>query len=276
MFLQRLALFVCLFLSAVSTVSANQGKLVVFVSIPPQKFVVEAIGGEYVQVNVMLDPGQSPEAFDPSSKKIKSLADGKIYFLIGVPFEIHWENKMQDANRDLKMIKTYGIEEVRLDEHDPHIWTSPAVMKRIAEKVLNTLANEDPERRNYYQNNFQRLLSGLDELDQAIKNKLSDRTTDYFIVSHASWGYFAREYGLQQVALESSGKEAGSRTLSRIIKLIRREGIRVVFTQEQYRTPAIEALAREVDADIIVLDPLAENYMENMQNVADRIAEAVR
>ena len=272
-------LILSIFLFHGEAVFAATDKLTVFVSIPPQKFIVENIGGQHVQVNVMLSSGQSPETFDPSSKKIEGLADARIYFLIGVPFERVWIDTLQATNKDMKMIKCYREEEIKWNhsiDFDPHVWTSPSNVKKMAEVIKSTLINEDSERKFDYENNYNQLILKLNKLDEYINMKLADRRTDYFIVSHAAWGSYAREYGLKQIALESSGRESGPKSLTNILKISDEQNIQTIFVQEQYKTPVIEALAREINADVEILDPLAENYIENMVIVTDKIAKAIK
>lgn len=258
---------------------AQDARVTVFVSIPPQKFIVENIGGEYTQVKVMLASGQSPETFDPSPKKIESLSGAKIYFLIGVPFEKSWSHTIQNANPDIKMINCYPEEETERrhsSDYDPHVWTSPANMKKIAAAVKEALINELPARKLYFDKNHERLISELNALDGYIRTRLADRRTDYFIVSHAAWSYYAGEYGLKQIALESSGRETGPKSLARILKIVEEQDIHTLFVQEQYQTPVARALAREMNGNVVMLDPLAGEYIENMMKVTDKIAESLR
>ena len=272
-------LIICVLLTSAAIVHAEAGRMAVFVSIPPQKFVVDNIGGKYVQAKVMLAPGQSPETFDPSSKKIESLSGAEIYFLIGVPFERTWSKTLQDVNPDIKMVKCYSEEEDEWrhsGDYDPHIWTSPSNMKKIAEMIKDALIDKDPERKSYYENNYNHLISKLDTLDDYIRTTLAERRTDYFIVSHAAWTFYAREYGLKQIALESSGRETGPKSLARILNIVKEQNIHTLFVQEQYQTPVAQALAAEMNGSIKMLDPLAENYIENMMKVTDEIAEAVK
>lgn len=277
MYLQRLACCVLLFCGAVALALAQAGTLTVFVSIPPQEFIVEKIGGNYVNVNVILPPGQSPETFEPSPKQLEDLSAADIYFLIDVPFEKIWTEKIREVNRRMKMVRTIDVAENNVSvDLDPHVWTSPANMKKIAKTIRDALVREDMDRSNYYEENYKQLLNMLDELDNYIKEKLSTRRTDYFIVSHASWGFFARDYGLKQIALETEGREAGPRSLARVLNITNEQEIRTLFVQAQYNTPVIKALAREIHGNVEMLDPLAGDYIENMMEVTDKIAESIR
>ena len=248
-------------------------KLEIFVSIPPQKFLVERIGGERVHVNVMLQPGQSPETYDPAPKQIAMLSGAQVYFCIGVPFEKHWLDRISGQNRKMYMVDSYDS---MLDDNDPHIWTDPANAKRIAGHIKDTLIKLDPAESSLFTVNYRLLISDLNRLDRDIRAMLAHRKTDYFIVSHGSWGYFARRYGLKQLALESLGRELGPRGLSELVTLARQEGIHTVFIQRQHPARTADTLARELDASIVTLDPLAEEYIGNLYSVGRQIAEAVK
>lgn len=275
-------LFVLLFcylvyLATVPVSAETQSRLQIFVSIPPQRWLVDRIGGEFVEVRVMLAAGQTPETFDPSLRQLKSLADSELYFLIGVPFESSWRETLRGAYPGLRVIDC--CEDI-LDEDerklDPHIWTSPVKAAELAKLVFRVLVEEDPDRRNEYTANYEQLLDELSELDARARKEFSDRRTDYFITAHASWGHMAHEYGLREVSMERNGREIGPKGMTGLLKIARREEISTLFVQPQYRSPVVRTLAREIEADVKILDPLAEDYISNMHTAIDRIAEALR
>ena len=248
------------------------GKLDIFVSIPPQKFLVDRIGGDHVHVNVMLAPGQSPETFDPAPQQIAMLSGTLAYFLIGVPFEQHWLGRMSGQNKQMHVVNEIHSMVVG---NDPHIWTDPDNVKILAGQIKDTLTGLDPANSPLYAANCRRLINDLEKLDGDIRALLAHRRTDYFIVSHGSWGYFARHYSLKQLALESLGRELGPRGMSDLVDLARREGIHTIFIQQQHPARTAYALARELGARIISIDPLAEDYIGNLYSVGRQIAEAV-
>ena len=248
-------------------------KLNVFVSIPPQKYFVEKIGGGRVTVNVMLAPGQNPETFEPRPRQIRMLSNAQLYFRIGVPFENNWLDIMKAQSDEIHFIEC--CTQLMLDQ-DPHIWTSLKNARFISRLIFESLAGIDPEGLDMYENNFQALLQELDELDEDISNILKDSGTSYFIVSHDSWNYFARDYGLHQLAIESSGREKGPRGLVQLIEIAKREEIKTVFIQQQHPLGPARTIARELNANIVVIDPLAENYIENLREVSKKIAGVIK
>lgn len=277
--LKFLLLLLC---CTVSTVVLGADRIRVFVSIPPQKQFVEKIGGDHVEVRVMMPPGQSPETFSPSPRMMTALSGAKLYFRIGVPFEQTWMDAIQSVSDDIRIVScceqliAEGADVEKDDHDDLHIWTSPAYVMLLAKDIRDELVRTDPGNRPDYEANYRKFIEELEVLDDSIHRKLQGRRTDYFIASHAAWGYFAEQYGLVQLAMEKNGKESGPRSLREMILLAQQHGIRVLFAQEQYKTPYLRSLARELQAEIVELDPLAEDYLANMQIVSERIAMAVR
>ena len=266
-------LLLLLFWYSLAAHAGTSGRLEIFVSIPPQKFLVERIGGQRVHVNVMLQPGQSPETYDPEPKQIALLSGAQIYFRIGVPFEDHWMNTMLAQNRSMLVIDCQGS---MVSKRDPHIWTDPANVKIMIGLIRDTLIKRDPAGAPLYRDNYKQLLADLDRLDRRIGNLLDRRRTDYFIVSHDAWSYYARHYGLKQLALETLGREVGPRGMADLVKLARREGIHTIFIQQQHPARMAHTLAQELGAKVITIDPLAEDYIGNLYRVSSLIAGALR
>ena len=254
----------------------------VFVSIPPQRQFVEKIGGEHVDVQVMLPLGQSPETYSPTPRMLASLSGASIYFQIGVPFEISWTDAIRSVNQDIRIITCCDqiVDTTTVSEgdehHDLHVWSNPAYVKMLAQQIRDELSVLDPLHRDSYFSGYERFAAELDALDSSIRASLANRRTNYFIVSHAAWGYFAAQYGLEQLALENNGKEIGPRSLLEMIRRAREEKINTLFVIRQYQTPVVASLARELNADMVELDPLAEDYLLNMIYVSEQIAKALQ
>jgi len=274
--------FLFSFLLAAVPVYAGPGKITVFVSVAPQKQFVERIGGEFVEVHVLLPAGQSPETYAPSPRMLGALAGARLYFQIGVPFEKNWTSAIKSVNPGIRIVpcceqylRTGSAAGSNADLHDMHIWTSPAYVKALAKDIRDALVSLVPDQKTAILSGYDSFIADLDRLDSDIRRKLRSRRTDYFIVSHAAWSYFAEGYGLQQLSLERNGKESGPRSVSSLIRIAKNEGLRTVFVQQQYETPFVKSLVAELDARIVRLDPLAEDYLENMRLVSGRIATAL-
>ena len=265
--------------------------LPVFVSILPQKYFVERVGGERVQVSVMVSPGRSPETYEPTPQQVAKLAQARLYFRIGFPFEDRWLVSMRAANPALKLVSCgegipllpavntidiHGITKDNKRGADPHIWTSPPLVKIMAARIQEALAAVDPAHRHEFKRNYQAFIHDLEQLDQYIHQTLVDITRHRFMVFHPAWRYFASTYGLEEIAIEQAGKEPGAKTLALLMVQARQENIRTIFAQKQFSRSNVETVARAIGVEVVTLDPLAEDYISNLRQVALALAEALR
>lgn len=280
----RLMGFLCLVLALTGAVRA--APLAVTVSVLPQKRFVEKVGKEHVAVQVLVGPGRSPATYEPSPRQMAHLSRSRVYFRIGVPFEDVWLKRIQAANPQLRVVDTrQGVQLRHLEAHghdhpasgmpDPHVWTSPPLVKRMIATIRDALTALDPTHGADYQANYLSFANELEVLDADIRHILEPVQRRRFMVFHPSWGYFADAYGLQQVAIEVEGKDPGARSLTRIIEQARREGVGAVFVQSQFSRRTAETVARALDARVVAVDPLAEDYAENLRRVARALAEAL-
>lgn len=294
LFVRGLIPFLFLFV-AVSTAVAGE-RLNVYVSILPQKNLVERIGGEHVNVSVLVGPGQSPATYEPAPQQMAGLAGADIYYRIGVPFEKAWMDRIRSANPgmavldaregvQLRQIEPAGGHHHDYDHHkheheegeaDPHIWLSPPLVKTLCTRLRDRLLELDPDNREDYERNYARFIQELEELDRDIRSRLQGLKRRNFMVFHPSWGYFADTYKLRQIPIESAGKEPGARTLVRLIEEAREQGIKVIFVQQQFSRKQAVALADAIGGKVVSIDPLAQDYPFNLSRVAEAIAEANR
>ena len=262
----------------------------VFVSILPQKYFVERIGGEQVKVEVMVNPGESPATFNPNPKKMSLLSQAKLYFSIGVPFETIWIERIQSIHSNLQFVPLHdeahdksgtdqGHGHPSRHSHgssDPHIWTSPAKVKLMAKKIKETLVRAEPQKEKYFEANLRAFHNDLDALDRDIREILARSDNHRFLVFHPAWSYFAEDYGLEQISIEDGGKEPGARTLQKIIEKGKKLGIKVIFVQKQFSLSIAKKIAKMIGATIREMDPLAEDYLKNMRLTATAISGALQ
>jgi zinc transport system substrate-binding protein len=258
--------------------------LPVFVSILPQQYFVEQVGGDHVAVSVLVGPGQSPETYEPTPKQMAALSRARIYFSIGVAFEDTWMKRIQAANPALRVAPIQrGVAILPLagsggepGGSDPHVWTSPQRVKRMAANVRDALIQADPAQRGDYESNYRTFAAELDKLDGDIRTLLAPARGKAFMVFHPAWGYFAHDYGLRQIPIEAEGKEPGAKSLARVIELGKREGVKAIFVQSQFSRRTAETVAVAIGARVVAVDPLAENYPQNLLQVAREFAAALK
>lgn len=258
---------------------ADNGKMNVTVSILPEKFFVERIGGEHVSVNVMVGPGDSPHTYEPKPEQMAALSRSALYFAIGVEFEGAWIDKFISTNPQMKFVDlSEGIDKLPLVNHedeemDPHIWTSPEIAKTIARRITEALSEIDVQNTDDYQSNLEQLLGEIGGLQNDIDKDLREIENRKFLVFHPAWGYFAQEFNMEEIAIEVGGTEPSASELSAIIKTALSENIRVVFAQPEFSTQIADYIASEINGEVVLITPLAENWLENMRKVAQTLKE---
>jgi zinc transport system substrate-binding protein len=268
-------------------VANPDGILQVTVSIVPQIYFVERIGGEHVSVTAMVGPGANPATYEPKPEQLKALSRSVAYFSIGVPFEGAWLDKIASASPEIRIVDTIAdIERVPMavheddDDHaagapDPHVWLSPRLVKLQAQTIYEVLVQLAPEHEAAFQANLDAFVADIDRLESDIHQVLSGVNQREFMVFHPSWGYFARDFGLQQIAIEIGGQEPSAQELAQLISTAKAEGIRVVLAQPEFSTASAETIANAIDGEVLLISPLAADWLENMRRVARTFAGAL-
>lgn len=245
------------------------------VSILPQKEFVDSIGKDKVSVTVMIPPGASPATYEPSPGQLKDISRAKLYVRIGhIPFEKTWMERIASANRDMLVVdSSKGIDIVG---NDPHIWLSPALVKIQVKQIRDALIEVDPDNREYYIRNTDEYIRKLDDLDSDIRNNLSGIKNRKFMVFHPAWGYFARDYQLEQIPIEIEGKEPSASDLAGLVDTAKANNITVIFAEPQFNSESARVIAGEIGGTVAIIDPLAENYIANMYHVSETLARYLR
>jgi zinc transport system substrate-binding protein len=159
---------------------------------------------------------------------------------------------------------------------DPHIWLSPKLVKIQARTIMAALQEADPANRNVYEANFKAFMARIDQLDADLEKTLAGKKGLQFIVFHPAWGYFAHAYDIKQVPIEVEGKDPKPAQLEKLINHAREKGIKVVLAQRQFSTKSAELLARQIGGQVAFVDPLAEDWMANLRQVADKFRAALK
>ena len=256
----------------------------VFVSIPPQKYFVEKIGGSLVHVSVMVPPGANPHIYEPRPSQMTALSKSRIYFAIGVTFETVWLPKFAKLNPQMWIVHTdKGINKMAMVAHhhdtpsslDPHVWVSPPEVKIIARNILETFMEMDPSNSRTYQSNEEAFLKEIDRLHKDLTEIFKDKKGLKFMVYHPAWGYFARTYGLEQVPVEIEGKEPKPEQLKGLITRSKKDGIKIIFVQPQFSTKSAETLAKAIGGEVIFADNLREDWEKNLRVQAEKFEQAL-
>ena len=159
---------------------------------------------------------------------------------------------------------------------DPHVWNGVREAGIIAENILNALTELDPGGEEYYLQNFQTFKTRLDKLDSELRELFRGKEGTAFLVFHPAWGYLAREYGLDEVAIESEGKEPKASDLAALISSAKKKGIKTILISPQFSRRTAEIIAGNIGANVETVDPLAEEWEENIRTAAHTIAAAAK
>jgi zinc transport system substrate-binding protein len=281
-------ILVCLALSLVILVPAVQGaedRFQVVVSILPQAWLVEALGGEHVEVSVLVGPGHSPATFEPTVKQLAGLQAAGLLVTAGVPFELGLMPKikgMKDGPTLCGPEAQPGHDHHGDDHHhhhhdelDPHFWLDPLATAAHAETIRDALMRLDPDHAESYARNFAMVQTLLRKLDEDMGQILSACSGQAFFVFHPAYGHLARRFGLEQVAVETGGKDPGPRQLAGVIDKALATGARAIIVQPQFSRKTARVVADAAGLQVVELDPLNRDYLTNMRFMARTLARVL-
>lgn len=258
--------------------TSDDDRIVAAVSIMPEKAFVEAVCGDLAEIVVLIPPGYSPASYELSPNEMASFRNADIYFTIGVNAEESSLLPVAAESKELLIVNLhkaargkYPEIEIADGQRDQHIWLSPKRVIVMVQEIADRMSESDPENAMTYKANAAEYISSLEELDARIREKLSGIDNRSFIVFHPAFGYLADDYGLEMYALEESGKEASPLRIRELVDLAIEEEIRVVFYQAEISSRQVQSFAEEIGAELVQLDPLSEDYIENLDIITDLI-----
>lgn len=260
------------------------------VSIAPQAFIIKELLGNLADVETLVPPGAAAETYAPKPSQLTALSSARAYFTIGFSFEDILLPKIKPTCPNLAIFDMrHNVKLIKMTNHmhngkpcacgnspyDPHIWVSPKRMITIAETAMLQLVSLFPEWEQTIRENHLSLNQKLVETHQYIEQLLKPYHGSSFYIYHPGFGYFAQDYGLQQVALELNGKAPSSKQMSYFIRRAREENIKIIFVQRQFAADSAEALARVIRAEIVRVENLSEDYIATAKETAEKIIHAL-
>jgi zinc transport system substrate-binding protein len=272
---------------------ARAARPLLLASIAPIAYLLEQVGGEDYEVMVLIPAGSSPHTFELTPRQMISLAGCQAFFHLDMPLEQRLAQSLRELNplmltvnlnHNLSLLSypageaaehLHGDEQQSRDEPrpatDPHTWLDPLNAARQAEDIALALGQLNPGRTGYYRANLERLNKRLLVLDQQLAAVLAPFRGQGFLVYHPAFAYLAARYGLIQMAVEAEGKEPGPRRLAAVLQEARRMGVKIIFIQPSSPAEKARALAGELGAQIVALDPLAKDYILNLRAIAEQL-----
>ena len=275
-FSRAFVFFLLILMSSCGGRSTKAGKITVAVTILPLADFVENVGKDKVEVVVMVPPGASPHTYEPTPEQLRKVSEAKMYVKVGsgVEFELAWMDKLSKINEDMTIVDS--SEGIEIMENDPHIWLSPKNAEKMVENICDGLVEVDPKSERYYIGNKDAYIRRLKELDGYIREKLKGIENRRFMVYHPAWGYFASDYGLEQISIKRSGKEPTVSEMKDAIEKARKYNIETIFVSPQLSTKGAQVIAKEIGGKVVPLDPLPGDYIDNMRTVVEQLVQAMR
>lgn len=265
-------------------------------AIPPQQYFLERVAGPEFAVIAMTPPGVDPHTYEPRADRLRELSRARAYFKSGLEFENAWLARFLSANPDLKVYDPSSAlmeaaptdahdhaahgDESHSDEHahdhagrNPHIWLSPRLVKLQARAMEAALAELYPDRRAAFAANRGRFEQELDALDAHIRQQTVGLSRRAILAYHPSWDYFARDYGLKALSIESEGREPGPAEMAALMRAARDLRVGVVFTEPELSARAANIVARELDAEVETVSPLAYEWEANLRRFTELLVK---
>ena len=246
----------------------------VTVTIPPYKYFVDQIAKGKVDVNVMVSNGNNPETYEPYAQQMMELSKSALYLKVGsIGFEQTWMKKLQDNAPDMKVIDTsVGIKPAKTPggNIDPHVWMSCSNARIIASNILKALCELEPKNKAFFEKNYQSLLSIIDKRDSIIREGF-EKNPDLvrkFVIYHPILTYFARDYQLEQLAIEEEGREPSAAQLKSLIERARKEKIKFCLIQAEFANRNTTTFINESHTKPMNINPLQGDWNWAMQEAA--------
>lgn len=280
--------------------SAAQTDVSVVATIHPLGEIVKEVGGSLVSVHTILPPGASPHTFEPRPAHVRAIADAQLFVAVGEGLDDWALTLARSAGRlhvllVAERVKDAGLglpydENDRGHDHahgeiDPHVWLDPILVKDvIAPAVAGELMTLLPQHADEIRQNLSRFAKELERLDAWTRDRLAPWPGASFISYHSAWGYFARRYGLEQLAsvADFPGQEPSARWIAQVVRTARQLGVKVIFAEPQLSPKAAETIAREIGGQVLLLDPIGgeglvgrESYVDLMRYNTEMLVQAL-
>lgn len=277
-----LLILFCIFLLSCGGQQSNPGERIITVSIAPFKYFIEAIGGTDFAVNVMVPAGSDPHVYEPAPEQISKLRMSSGYISNGyLGFEMNWLERFYESNKSMKklcladkitpIVSEHHHEGEHVEGADPHYWVSPKSAMIMAESVKNFLSEIYPEHSKKYEENYKIFFSKIQELDRNSSVRFASLHRRSFMIYHPNFAYIARDYGLEEIPVEFEGKEPPPSRIRDMIDHARLDNVKTIFLQREYDPKNAKAIAKEIGAEVVIVDPLSEDWLNSTAFILDAV-----
>lgn len=256
-------------------ISKRPDKMIVYASFYPLYDLTKKIAGDKVVVQNIIPPGVEPHDWEPTTRQVADIERASVVIYLGLGMD-SWINKIETSVSGPKFINvSTGINAIKVGNAvNPHVWLSPKESLILAKNIKNALTENDKKKKKYYESNYENLVKTLKQLDNEYTTKLKNTKTKTFVVYHSAFDYIARDYGLNQVSIVgmSEEAEASPAKIAEVIKLIKDENIKYIFTEPLTSPKPIQSIANETGAKVLPLNTIEGLTKDEMNKGYDYIS----
>lgn len=272
-------LLMCVLLVVGCSTKNVDDKKTIYVTITPMQSLIDEITQGDFNVEVIVPKGASPETFEPTPKQVTAFSDAEFIFSTGlIDFEqslvkrISGSAELVNLSKGIELIAGSCSHGNHQHKHgvDPHIWTSPRALRTMVTNAHNAIMAHYPDSVKYAEAT-ERLLERIAALDYYCATRLGAADVEAIMIYHPAYTYYARDYGIEQIAIEHDGKEPSLRQTTALIERAKKHGIEVILRQPQYSEDKVRAIAADAGAEIVTTDPLSEDIISEIERVTEII-----
>jgi zinc transport system substrate-binding protein len=267
-------------------------KNLVYVSIEPQKYIVDRIVDTLLKVEVLLPQGANHETFEPTAKQLRALSSSSLYLSIGLlDFERSLLDKLKSQNTATEFVNLseglsllegacshghdHGNDHGHSHGTDPHVWLSAVEMAKMTRTIQQNLSEKYPQYDSIFTANASTLLIEIDSLHRFMQKRFEATSTRKFIIFHPAFAYLARDYSIEQLALEEEGKSPSISHMKNVLTQAKSEGIKTIFIQKEFDTAIATVAATDFGGKVVVINPLEYSWLENMYAMSEMLGKAL-
>ncbi|GAB6091479.1 metal ABC transporter solute-binding protein, Zn/Mn family [Spirochaeta dissipatitropha] len=288
--LSTVLLFVPALIFSAGTAEPQRGEIIqAHASIAPQADIIQRIGGDYIEVELLIKPGQDAHTWDPSPREIERLGRSEVLFVTGLEFEFPITRTLERSGSSVRIVSlTENIQLRQIERHysdpsvphshdneegDPHIWLGIDEVRIQTDTIVRELSRLRPEHENYFRQNQADFLLLVDSLEEELTELLADMRGRSVLVYHPAFGYFMDHFGITQIGIEAGGREPSPRQLQMTIEIALAAGVELILTQPEYNDTASRAIARAIGARKAEVTDLGSDWEQLMRDIGTALIQ---
>lgn len=252
---------------------------VITVTIEPLRYFVEQLVEDKAEVVTLVPKGSSPENYEPTAQQMVALGNSMMFVKVGdLGFERSWTEKLGDLAKDIVIVdSSEGIETIESKSRgvtDQHTWMSCANALVIVKNIYKALKESDPENASFYEKRYNALVANIRQINDELSENMKAVKGTSFIIYHPALTYFAKEYGVNQIAVEEEGREPSAASLAQVIDKAKTEGVKKMLVQQEFDRRNAEIVAKALNIGMTTINPLSYDWEQEMRNIGEILSSA--